>query len=485
MNANVEIGVSGLEVLEARLAQDMAWLKIPAPAWTPTIEKDGQHVYDAIVIGAGMAGITASAMLLRYGIHDQVVYDEAAEGLEGPWLTYARMDTLRSAKDLVGPAMGLPALTFRAYYEARFGTEAWQGLVKIPRPLWAEYLLWLRKVLNIPVQNGVKVTNIQPRADGVVQVTRVQNGQVQTVLARHVVLANGRDGLGGPAVPAIAHHINKKYWAHSAEAIDFAALVGKRVIVVGGGASAMDNAATVLEAGAGRVDMLIRRKDLPRVHKFNGIKSMGVVHGFASLPDDWKWRFLGYVFDESTPPPGPSVLRVSKHADAHFHLGNSILEIKENADSVTIVTNSKTYQAEFIIFATGFKVDLAQRPELNAIADKIKFWSDRYMPPASLDLKSGALRELENTPDLGPSFQFLEKYPGACPGLERVHCYTYPAVTSHGKLSGDIPAISEGADRLARGIISELFVEDKEIHFHNLCTFSEPELTGSEWHDEG
>ncbi|EGH49635.1 hypothetical protein PSYPI_47513, partial [Pseudomonas syringae pv. pisi str. 1704B] len=39
---------------------------------------------------------------------------------------------------------------------------------------------------------------------------------------------------------------------------------GKRVAVIGGGASAMDSAATALEAGATRVDLLIRRAELPR-----------------------------------------------------------------------------------------------------------------------------------------------------------------------------------------------------------------------------
>ena len=41
---------------------------------------------------------------------------------EGPWATTARMETLRSPKQLTGPALGLPALTFRAWYEAQFGT---------------------------------------------------------------------------------------------------------------------------------------------------------------------------------------------------------------------------------------------------------------------------------------------------------------------------------------------------------------------------
>jgi cation diffusion facilitator CzcD-associated flavoprotein CzcO len=91
--------------------------------------------------------------------------------------------------------------------------------------------------------------------------------------------------------------------------------------------------------------------------------------------------------------------------------------------------------------------------------------------------------ELENSPDLGDSFQFLEKQSGACPMLARLHCFNYPATLSHGKLSGDIPAISEGADRLARGIVRRLFVEDREIHFANLKAFATPELVGDEWQD--
>ena len=67
------------------------------------------------------------------------------------------------------------------------------------------------------------------------------------MIARHVVLATGRDGLGGPYVPPFANGIDRKFWAHTADEIDFAALNGKRIGVVGAGASGMDNAATALE----------------------------------------------------------------------------------------------------------------------------------------------------------------------------------------------------------------------------------------------
>ena len=54
---------------------------------------------------------------------------------------------------------------------------------------------------------------------------------------------------------------------------------------------------------------------------------------------------------------------------------------------------------------------------------------------------------------------------------------------SHGKLSGDIPAVSEGAQRLARGIARALFVADRHTHFDALVAFGTPELLGDEWID--
>ena len=143
-----------------------------------------------------------------------------------------------------------------------------------------------------------------------------------------------------------------------------------------------------------------------------------------------------------------------------------------------VTTPKGRYATDFIIFGTGFKVDLALRDELAEFAPHIRFWCDRFPAPDGMDNA-----ELENSPDLGDSFQFLEKQPGACPMLARLHCFNYPATLSHGKLSGDIPAISEGADRLARGIVRRLFVEDREIHFANLKAFATPELAGDEWQD--
>ncbi len=468
----------GLAALEARLRQDLAWLELPGKAWVPPRLVDGRAVRDVVVVGAGMCGLTACAALMRLGIRNIVAYDRAPAGLEGPWLTFARMRNLRSPKQLTGPALGLPALTFRAYHEARFGTAAWDALGKIPRALWMDYLIWYRRVLALPVRNETDVTAVREFGSDLLELDVAGPDGTGQVLTRHLVLATGRDGLGGPTVPPIAQTIDRRFWAHSAEDIDFAALRGRRVGVVGAGASAMDNAATALEAGAARLDLFIRRPDIPRVNKFTGIGSPGVVHGFAALPDAWKWRFLHTVLREQTPPPRDSTLRVSSHENAHFHLGSPILALAQDDETLRATTPKGTYRLDFMIFATGFGFDLSRRPELAAFAPHIRLWRDRFDAPADLPSE-----ELASAPDLAPDYAFQENRVGACPGVARIHCFNHHATLSHGKLSGDIPAVSEGAERLARGLAQRLFTEDAAQHYAALLVFDTAELQGDEWTD--
>src|SRR3546814_898219 len=108
--------VQGLGALEQRLAQDLAWLDLPARQWVPSASINGQELLDVAIIGGGMAGLAAAAALGFKGMRARI-FDSAAPGFEGPWVTTARMETLRSPKQLTGPALGFPALTFRAWFE--------------------------------------------------------------------------------------------------------------------------------------------------------------------------------------------------------------------------------------------------------------------------------------------------------------------------------------------------------------------------------
>ena len=197
---------------------------------------------DVAIIGAGMAGLTAAAALKLLGIR-AVMFDRARQGFEGPWATTARMETLRSPKQLTGPALGLPALTFRAWYEAQFGIEQWQSLDKIPRLQWMDYLRWFRTVLALEAHNEHAVEQVVPYPDGHIELKIRCAAGLRSVHARRIVLATGRDGIGASWVPDFAASIARDRWAHSSDEMDYTALRGLRVGVIGGGASAMDSAA--------------------------------------------------------------------------------------------------------------------------------------------------------------------------------------------------------------------------------------------------
>jgi cation diffusion facilitator CzcD-associated flavoprotein CzcO len=464
----------GLEALEHRLAYELACLQLPAARWTPVRMQAGQAVADVAIIGAGMAGLALAAALQHRGLAPLIV-DEAPAGFEGPWATTARMETLRSPKQLAGPALGVPSLTFRAWFEAQFGAAAWEALDKIPRLQWMDYLRWYRRVLALDVRNEHRVTDVLPR-DEFVELCIEHRGVPSTALARHVVLATGRAGLGGPWVPAWAQRLPRGRWAHSSDEFDYAQLRGLRVGVVGAGASAMDSAATALEEGAQRVHLLVRRADIPRINKGKGAGSPGFVHGHARLPDAAKWRIRHYIHAQQVPPPRNSTLRVSRHANAHFHLGCAVLGAEERGSALRVRTSQGPVDLDFLVFGTGFVVDWTQRPMLRHIAPHVRLWRDRWAPAPGLEDD-----ELSASPDLGADFEFQLREGHACPGLERIHCFSYPAALSLGVITGDIPAISEGAVQLATSLAGALWAEDFEHHYARMLAFAEPEVYGDEW----
>ena len=52
---------------------------------------------------------------------------------------------------------------------------------------------------------------------------------------------------------------------------------------------------------------------------------------------------------------------------------------------------------------------------------------------------------------------------------------------SHGPITGDIPAISVGAERIAHGVAGALFAEDYERNWARLLAWNTPELPGDEF----
>src|SRR5258708_9547722 len=229
-----------------------------------------------------MSGLSAAFALNCLAIRARRVFDRSPAGFEGPWASFARMETLRSPPELTGPAFGFSTLTFRAWFEAQFGLTAWKKVHRIPRLQWMDYLRWYRRMIDVPIENDTALIDLSGEKDFVVLTLRSPAG-VRKVAARRVVLANGREGLGGAFVPEMFRGLDKRYVRHSVEDIDFDTLRGKTVGGIGAGASGVDNAAAALEHGAAPVAMLLRRTARTRITQQTTGATTGVSARFLCL----------------------------------------------------------------------------------------------------------------------------------------------------------------------------------------------------------
>jgi cation diffusion facilitator CzcD-associated flavoprotein CzcO len=466
--------VESLARHEAQVVHDLACLNYPPPDWMPeTIGPDGRPMLDVLVVGAGMCGQTAAFGLRREGIGRLRIIDRNPEGEEGPWATYARMEMLRSPKQLTAPDLGIPSLTFRAWYEAQYGRDGWDALYKVWRLDWRDYLLWVRKQVGLQIENRTSLRSVVPQAGGL-RVTidhAARPREAETLYVRKLVLALGREGSGAvrwpcfPSLDAAAAQASGRVF-HSSDDLPFERFQGLRVGVLGVGASGFDNAARALEANASAVTIFARRHRLPQVNKSKSTSFAGYFRGFSSLQDTQRLRVYRYIFDEQTPPPFESVLRCDRHANFEVQLGQPWLDVSVSEKGVAVTTPAGRHDFDAVILATGFDVNLLDRPELRVLAADVMTWGDRS-PDAG---------PLAGFPYLGDGFELVERTAGRQPLLKDIHLFNWGSTISHGGLSGDIPGVAQGVNRLANALVRDLFVADASRHYEALLRHDELEL---------
>ncbi|MBA3957182.1 MAG: NAD(P)-binding domain-containing protein [Parachlamydiaceae bacterium] len=461
--------IVGLKQLEEEIRRERAMLASGEFPWVIPSFPSKPTCFDVVIVGAGMAGLAVAFQLQQAGIFNFRIIDTCMPGLEGPWNTYARMKMLRSTKDLVGPAYNFPLLTFQAWYEAQYGESNWQHLGKIPTHLWMEYLGWFREMLQLPVQNCAHLVHLEP-VENLLKLSVIHGDMPEDFMTRKLVLATGRGGFGGVDLPEFVKDLPKGYYSHTCEEIDFRALKGKRLCVFGAGASAFDAAAVALEAGVGSVTLLLRRKHVPKVNKLASLTYYGMSAGFYHLSDEERYAFMVESWGAGGPPPHEALDRVQGYSN-FFVKGEAHIQcVFVEKEELVVLLTQEELRCDYMILATGFKVDGTQQPELRDVADKILFWKDRGTLPKDAAEKFGSF------PYLGPHFEFLEKKKGEAPFLKHLYCFNYAATLSHGLISSDVPGIGVGAHRVAAGIAADLFIENSRANFENLVQYNQSEF---------
>ncbi len=469
MNAPATVFRSGgrahsLSELEARVGYELECLSFPEAPWVPAVrDSQGRPVSAVVVVGGGQAGLATAFALRREGVHDVTVIDRNPAGEEGPWITFARMLTLRTPKYLTGPDYGIPSLTFRAWFEAQHGEAAWEALQRIPTPMWMEYLVWFRRTTGVVVENGVEFTGCRASPDGFVEVTLKSAAGARELPVRHLVIANGMDG-GGRwyAPPEFTEPLPRSVWAHSSDRIDLDMLRGRHVAVLGAGAAAFDAAGAALDSGAS-VDLFFRRSALLKVEHRAWLEQAGFLRGFGSLNDAQKWAIMHRLLGLGAPAPDSAIARVASHPKFRMESGTGWLSTRFRDGKVVITTTNGERTADFVIFGTGARFDLSLRPEFAGFASIAARWCDRFTPdPAQ------RAEEVGQYPYLGPGFELTERVAGQAPWLRRVHLFNYAATPSVGISGSSGTGMKTGLSRLVGAIVNALYVGSFEEHLKGM-----------------
>jgi len=454
---------------------DLDTLGLNAASWAEPRE----GVYDVIIVGGGQSGMGAAFGLMRERISNFLIIDENARGEEGPWGTYARMITLRTPKHITSIDLGVPSLTFRAYWVAQHGQESWDQIDKIPRQDWLDYLQWYRDVLQLPVQNETRLREILPRRNGLYELNIDGPEGPAQLKARCVVLATGIQGGGEWHTPEfIRQALPKSRYAHTSEPIAYDQMQGKRLAILGNGASAFDNAQHALNRGIGQVDLFCRRTEIPRVNPIRFMEQTGVVPRFCDLDDPLKYQVIASFIRRAQPPTNDTFTRAAAWPNFRLHLGSPWDAVRETQQGVEITTPKGTFLSDFLVLSTGLVTDHALRPELSHFTDKIARWRDVYKAPE--DQKHPVL---EAHPYLSDGFAFTPLKAAHAEQMKGLYAFNYSALLSMGLSAAALTGLGYAIPRLAQGIARDLFLEDKTRWVQRYLDYDEVEFVG-EWTPE-
>lgn len=464
-----------LQVLSERARGELALMAYPSRGWVQAPDTPLKPVYDVLIVGAGQSGLATGLALKRDGVTNVVLIDQSPAGWEGPWETYARMQTLRTPKFSVGLEGGIPALSARAWFEARYGAEAWLKIERVPRSDWMDYLRWFRTVIDLPIRNETTVGALEPVGDKLIAVPLTSAKGKETVFARQVVLATGFEGCGAWRIPPhIEQAVPASVCSHSNVPIDMATLVGKRIGILGHGASAFDTAGAALRAGAKSVDICYRRKDIPQVNPHRQLEYAGLLKHFAELPPALRWEIAVFFDRRDQPPTQLAYDTATAFSNCRVHPSSQWEEVSYDAATATVHvrTPQQAFEFDYIICATGIGMDLSARPELANVARKVQTWSEVYTPPPELEHPV-----LGQYPYLGEHYELRPKNPDSDAWISRIYTYNFSGYVSMGSHSTSVSAHKHSIPRMVRGITSQLLKEQLGSIMPSFYSYTETELT--------
>lgn len=320
---------------------------------------------DTLIVGAGPYGLSLAAHLRGAGVSFRI-FGRAMDS----WVSHMPKGMLLKsdgfASNISDPAGD--------YTLEQFCTEngiAYRSTTPASRETFAAYGVAF-KDRKVPELEDKTVLSIEPDSDGFL--VGLDTGE--TFRVRRVILAVGVTHFG--YVPQTLAGLPSSHVSHSADHSDVARLLGKKVVIIGAGSSALDLAGLMHEAG---VDVqLISRKPLKYHSKSDkprpwwdrlrrppsglgpGWKSYFVANYpniFHLLPE----RLRVEVVHRMLGPSGGVFIKDKVDGKVPTHIGYSVVgaRIEDGQVRLTLTDRSgakSELTADHVIAATGYRVNL-------------------------------------------------------------------------------------------------------------------------------
>lgn len=381
---------------------------------------------DVAVVGAGPYGLAAAAHLLAEGLAVQV-FGEPMSFWERQMPRGMLLRSPREASHISDPA---GALTLDRY-EASIGEEPTRP---VPLERFVDYGHWFQREA-VPEIDPRKVLCVHGAPGGL----RLELEDGASVAARRVVVAGGIAPFAWR--PPEFAGLPAELASHASEHADLSGFGGRRVIVVGGGQSALESAALLHEAGA-EVEVLVRASHVnwlvrsSRLHRLRALRRLlyapadigpaGVSWLVASptwfkrLPLDLQ----GPLAQRSIRPAGSGWL-VPRLEPVAIDVGRAVVAATAAPHGVELeLQDGERRSADHVLLGTGYRIDVSQ---FELLASEVR---------RSLNLVGGY-------PVLDRSFQ------SSVPGL---HFVGAPAAWSFGPLMRFVAGTGFAARAVTRGI---------------------------------
>jgi FAD-dependent urate hydroxylase len=356
-----------------------------------------------LVIGAGPYALSTAALAREHGI-DTVTVGRPM----GFWRRHMPTGMLlRSGPDWHLDARGVH--TLEAYLEERAIDPA--DVDPLPIGLFLDYAEWFRRAKGIGVREDLVVDLTRPddRFEAV-----LESGE--RIAADAVVAAPGIRNFTN--LPAWAGSVPAERAAHTCDLVRFEDLSGARVLIVGGRQSAYEWAALLLEHGAARID-LVHRHDVPRFERVSWRFVDAYMETTLRVPG-W-WRSLPKAEQDAITRRFWEVGRLTleywltpRLASPAIHRwpGTEVVRAEPTAagDLTVRLANGDDLRVDQVIFACGYRADLARVPYLAGVLDRVEV-ADGF---PVLDEAFGAslpglyLPGFAATRDFGPFFGFVK-----------------------------------------------------------------------------